>query len=64
MAVMEVDRQKPDLQGDSGDTMPTTGVADGILFHEIDTGKVYVFHAGGWELDKRLETALASIFGL
>ena len=33
-----------ELSGDSDETKPTTGIADGSIFTESDTGKVYFFN--------------------
>ena len=36
----------------STDTKPTTGIANGSLCIEIDTGDIYMFDAAGAEWDK------------
>ena len=33
-----------EISGDSDETKPTTGIADGSIFTESDTGKVYFFN--------------------
>lgn len=33
-----------EISGDSDETKPTTGIADGSIFVESDTGKVYFFN--------------------
>ena len=39
-----------EISGDSTETKPTTGVADGSVFIESDTGKVFFFNekSGSW----------------
>lgn len=39
-----------EISGDSTETKPTTGICDGSIFVESDTGKVYFFNetAGDW----------------
>ena len=39
-----------EISGDSDETKPTTGIIDGSIFAESDTGKVYFFNEtdGDW----------------
>lgn len=39
-----------EISGDSTDTKPTTGICDGSIFVESNTGKTYFFNekTGGW----------------
>lgn len=48
------------LQGLSTDDKPLD-VQDGATFHVIDTGEMYVFHDGMWEVDLRQARALGAL---
>ena len=39
-----------EISGDADDTKPTAGIADGSIFLESDTGKVFFFNekSGDW----------------
>lgn len=45
-----VDLSYVEISGDSGEAKPTSGIADGSIFTESDTGKVFFFNeaAGNW----------------
>jgi hypothetical protein len=45
-----------DLQGMSTEVKPSA--ENGTIFHEIDTGRIYVAHEGDWLPDKRLARAV------
>lgn len=42
-------------EGLSTDIKPMTDIREGSTFHMIDTGEVYLFHVGMWEVDLRVE---------
>lgn len=56
MAVVDVKRNLPDLQGLSTDEKG--GAENGCLFHVVDTGDVYVRHEGTWVKDLRMARAV------
>lgn len=47
-----------ELSGDSDETKPTSGIADGSIFTESDTGDVYLFNeaSGDWVKQFSLQT--------
>jgi len=45
------------FQGLSTDDLPENPPG-GSTFHAVDTGELFVFYDGGWEVDMRLITAL------
>lgn len=52
MSITLSDNTGKRYQGVSSDIKPSD-VADGTIFHVIDTGKVYLFHDGMWVEDLR-----------
>ena len=38
-------------EGRSTDAKPSSGVREGSTFHEIDTGKKYIYQVNDWVLD-------------
>lgn len=51
-------------QGLSTDDKPAsvaTDIPEGSTFHSVDTGEMWVYHQGMWELDRRL-AALTDVF--
>ncbi len=41
------------FNGQDGDQVTITDVAEGSTFHAVDTGKKYIYHDGGWAEDLR-----------
>lgn len=37
-----------ELAGDSTDTKPTSGIAEGSVCKEVDTGDIYLFDGSAW----------------
>ena len=62
MAIVEIDNNLTNLQGLSSDVPPAA--ENGATLHYIDTGDVYVRHAGGWEKDLRAARAIKDAAGL
>jgi len=50
---------KHEFVGHSGDVKPLTGVGAGSQFTELDTGAVYIWNNGTWEIDLRLIHAIS-----
>jgi len=53
MTVCAVGSTNTKFNGQDGDQMTITDVAEGSTFHAVDTGKKYIYHDGGWVEDLR-----------
>ncbi len=54
MSYVRVTRTDEEYFGLSGDVKPTTGIAVGTQFTEMDTGAKYMWFNGTWEDDLTL----------
>ena len=65
MTVSRIDMDSAhNFVGSSGDEKPTTGMGAGSKFTELDTGAVYIWNNGTWEVDLRMFWAISKAIEL
>lgn len=52
-------KSRHEFVGHSGDEKPLKGMGAGSQFTELDTGAVYIWNNGTWEIDLRMIYAIS-----